>query len=240
MNHSAPARKNPRAFTLIELLGVIAIIAILTALALAGLGNIRRSARASQDAAILRSLGQSMLQYASEHQGKINFWGLENGAPAGTTETGFWARAWPYLRSNKYTQLSGESLEQMARDYLSPTVLAERPDLVGNNEGVDYTVGINLNVADAINGSSPRRYVFHRLQNVSRPAAAPYMTLGVWGFYDLNPYPLPAERTDGKKPSQEVYWLRNGGKGTTAVLLDGSVTVWTEKLTNSQLYNRSN
>ncbi|HSI07721.1 MAG: type II secretion system protein [Rariglobus sp.] len=227
------------AFTLIELLTVVAIIGILAAIILTTLGHVRKSARAAQDAAIVRSLGQSMLQYASDHQGKINYWGYEAGAPATSTENGYWARAWPYLNNTKQMSLTGDNLAKMAKDYISPTIAAERPDLIGNNEGIDYTVGINLHLADVVTGSSPRRYVFQRLQNVPRPSATPYMTTGVWGFYDLNPYPLPAERTNGSRPSQEVYWLQNGGKGTTAVMLDGSVRVWTERLTNSQLWNRS-
>lgn len=224
---------------MIELLTVIAIVGVLAAILLPVLATVRRSARASQDAAIMRRLGQSMLQYASDHQGKINFWGIEAGAAANTTETGFWARAWPYLNNTKQMSLTGTSLALMARDYISPTIAAERPDLIGNNEGINYTVGINLDLADVVSGTSPKQYIFQRLQNVPRPAAAPYMTIGVWGFYDLNPYPLPAERSDGQKPSQEVYWLQKGGKGTTAVMLDGSVSVWTEHLTNSDLWNRS-
>ena len=226
------------AFTLIELLTVVAIIGVLAAIVLASLGHVRKSARAAQDATIVRTLGQSMLQYASDNKGKINYWGYESGAPAGTTENGFWARAWPYLNNTKQMPLTGENLAKMAKDYISPTIAAERPDLIGNNEGIDYTVAINLHLADVVNGSSPRRYVFQRLQNVPRPSAAPYMTIGVWGFYDLNPYPLPAERTSGR-PSQEVYWLQKGGKGTTGVMLDGSVRVLTERLTNSDLWNRS-
>ncbi len=211
---------------------MIAIIGILAAILFPVLGSIRRSARATQDAAILRTLGQSMLQYASEHQGKINFWGPEYGALSGTPESiGFWARAWPYLESKQYT---GANLKQMANDFISPTINTERPDLIGNNEGVNYTLAINLDLADGVTTTSPRQYVLQRLQNVPRPSAAPYMTIGIWGFYDLNPYPLPATRGQ-----QDVYWLQNGGKATPAVMLDGSVRLWTEKLTNSELWNRS-
>ena len=220
------------AFTLIELLTVVAIIGILAAIILATLGNVRKSARSAQDASILRSLGQSMMQYASDHHGKINFWGPENGAPAGTTETGFWARAWPYLQNK---QSSGANLAQMANDFISPTIKAERPDLIGNNEGVNYTVAINTLVIDEPSTqTSPKTYIFQRLQNAPRPAAAPYMTIGIWGFDNLNPYSLPATRSQ-----QDVYWLQKGGKATPVVMLDGSVRLWTEKITRSELWNRT-
>lgn len=228
-----------RAFTLIELLTVVAIIGVLAAIVLATVGQVRKSARATQDAAVMRSLGQSMMQYASEHKGKINYWGIETGSDANTVENSFWARAWPYLNNTAKLPLTGANLANMAKDYLSPTILAERPDLVGNNEGVDYTIAINNTLVDEVKVGDHKEYKFQRLQNVPRPATAPYMTVGVWGFGDLNPYPLPAERTDGKKPTQEVYWLQNGGKGVTTLMLDGSVRIWTEKLTNSQLWNRS-
>jgi prepilin-type N-terminal cleavage/methylation domain-containing protein len=227
------------AFTLIELLTVVAIIGILAAIILASLGYVRKSARAMQDASIVRSLGQSMLQYAADHKGKVNYWGIETGSDANTTETSFWARAWPYLNNSAKGNLSTDSLRDLGKNYISPTILAERPDLIGNNEGVDYTIAINNTLVDEFKVGDHKEYRFQRMQNVPRPAAAPYITIGVWGFGDLKPYPLPAERTDGKKPTQEVYWLQNGGKGTTAVMLDGSVRIWTETLTNSQLWNRT-
>jgi prepilin-type N-terminal cleavage/methylation domain-containing protein len=233
------SQANLAAFTLIELLTVVAIVGILAAIVLATLGQVRKSARATQDSAVMRSLGQSMMQYAADHKGKINYWGIETGTDANTTETGFWARAWPYLNNTSKLPLTGANLAKMASAYISPTIQAERPDLIGNNEGVDYTIAINNTLVDESKVGDHKEYKFQRLQNVPRPAATPYMTIGVWGFGDLNPYPLPAERSDGKKPTQEVYWLQNGGKGTTALMLDGSVRVWTEKLTNSQLWNRS-
>lgn len=236
-----PTRGACRGFTLIELLAVIAVVGVLSALLLSTLTAIRRAARATQDAAILRTLGQSMLAYATEHHGSINYWGLEQGGVANETQNSFWGRAWPYLQGQQRLALTGENMAKMGRDFISPTIAAERPDLIGNNEGVDYTIAINGNLATEVGfmGQSKMRR-FQRLQNVSRPSGTPYMTTGVWGFFDLNPYPLPAERTDGKKPTQEVYWLQKGGKGTTAVMLDGSVFIWTEKITANALWTRSN
>lgn len=60
-----------RGFTLVELLTVIAVIAILATLLLAALGNIRESAKVTQDASNLRQIGAAMLMYANDNDGSL-------------------------------------------------------------------------------------------------------------------------------------------------------------------------
>lgn len=59
------------AFTLIELLTVIAIIGILAAIILPTVGMVRRSARAAQCTSNLRQIGIAMNLYADEHKNKF-------------------------------------------------------------------------------------------------------------------------------------------------------------------------
>lgn len=66
-----PACFNRRAFTLVELLTVIAIIAILAAILVASLASVREKARTSQCAANLRSWGNATHLYVAEHKGRL-------------------------------------------------------------------------------------------------------------------------------------------------------------------------
>ncbi|AHF91359.1 N-terminal cleavage protein [Opitutaceae bacterium TAV5] len=66
-DRTSPA--NSRAFTLIELLTVIAIIGILSALVLAGIGGARKSARRAQCTSNQRQILTAANLYADEHKG---------------------------------------------------------------------------------------------------------------------------------------------------------------------------
>ncbi|AHF91330.1 N-terminal cleavage protein [Opitutaceae bacterium TAV5] len=62
------ARSAPAAFTLIELLTVIAIIGILAAILIPTVGAVRAKARASQCASNLRQVGMALQLYAEDHK----------------------------------------------------------------------------------------------------------------------------------------------------------------------------
>ncbi|WP_043582029.1 prepilin-type N-terminal cleavage/methylation domain-containing protein [Geminisphaera colitermitum] len=64
-------RHSRRAFTLIELLAVIAIIGVLAAIVLAVLGNVRAKARQTQCLSNLRQLQMANILYANEHKGRF-------------------------------------------------------------------------------------------------------------------------------------------------------------------------
>lgn len=60
-----------RAFTLIELLTVIAIISILAAIIIPTLGKVRETAQRAVDASNLREIGKAALLFASDHNDRL-------------------------------------------------------------------------------------------------------------------------------------------------------------------------
>jgi prepilin-type N-terminal cleavage/methylation domain-containing protein/prepilin-type processing-associated H-X9-DG protein len=66
---SLPSPNKKSAFTLIELLTVIAIIAVLAAILIPAVGKVRESAHSAKCVSNLRSIGQTIAMYATENNG---------------------------------------------------------------------------------------------------------------------------------------------------------------------------
>lgn len=64
-------RAGASGFTLVEMLVVIAIIALLASLVVPSVGNALMSARRTQCMSNMRQIGQAVLTYAAEHQGRL-------------------------------------------------------------------------------------------------------------------------------------------------------------------------
>lgn len=214
--------RRSRGFTLTELLVVIAIIGLLAAILLPVLSKMRSTARKSADLASMRALGQAMHLYAAEHNGVINCWYAQTGVSAGGMENSFWGRCWPYLAQSQLRYIGPQATREVADAYLSKEIVSQRPDLIANNEGINYTIAINnyLTLGSQTDAGGNTTYLFQRLQNVPLPAKAPYIAIGKYGFNDLIPRELPE-----RQPSQGVYYPY-GGLNTVLVMLDGSTKIW--------------
>lgn len=95
MNTSAP-RHRRAAFTLIELLTVIAIIGILAAIIIPTVGSVRQSAQASACLSNLRQVGLSAIIYTNDNKGRL--------PDAGTGTDPLWARTLSAYMSVPVTQ----------------------------------------------------------------------------------------------------------------------------------------
>lgn len=97
-----PFRQNPRghaqlAFTLVELLTVVAIIGILAAILIPAVGRIKERARTMQCLSNLRQIGIACLSYTSEHKGLLPVWGNSPLTPANEKGANWQQKITPYI-----------------------------------------------------------------------------------------------------------------------------------------------
>lgn len=67
-------RRHPAAFTLVELLTVIAVVGVLAGILVAVTGKIRRDAGQTRSLANLRQIGSALLLYCGDHKNKVPVW----------------------------------------------------------------------------------------------------------------------------------------------------------------------
>ncbi|MFM1866927.1 MAG: hypothetical protein RL591_335 [Planctomycetota bacterium] len=86
-----------RAFTLVELLLVIAVIAIVVSLVLSGLSLIQTRAREAKSMSNMRQWGTGFISYAHDHEGRLPWEGLKepNQIPVNLAQRSWWANAVP-------------------------------------------------------------------------------------------------------------------------------------------------
>lgn len=98
-----------RAFTLIELLTVIAIVGILAGMLVVGVGRARESARSADCVARLRTVHGWLSIYAGEHKGRFPApYGPSLDKP-GDANASWWATIQQYFQTNYTTPQVGES-----------------------------------------------------------------------------------------------------------------------------------
>lgn len=125
------AHKGQRAFSLIELLVVVAITAVLAAVVIATLGAIREQARLSRGVANLKQIGNALHLYAVDNDGKLPYSWKQNVSDWGLEVSGYIQESGTrYSNSNAYRSevftdpsatIDGGTLHYSAHQLLMPT-----------------------------------------------------------------------------------------------------------------------
>lgn len=102
---SARAVEKRAAFTLIELLTVIAIIGVLAAIIIPVVGAVRRTAQASACTSNLRQIGTAMILHAQENKDELP---IAIATGGGWRENMWQSRLQPYLENKKPADFAGE------------------------------------------------------------------------------------------------------------------------------------
>ncbi|WP_043585119.1 type II secretion system protein [Geminisphaera colitermitum] len=94
-----PTHTRPRAFTLIELLTVIAIVGIMAAITIPVVGKVRESANNVQCLSALRSWGIALQLYVDEHKGMLPgpCWAVVENLPSNNRQLPYFLA--PYMNS---------------------------------------------------------------------------------------------------------------------------------------------
>ena len=152
---SAPRRASP-AFTLIELLTVIAIIGILAAIIIPTVGKVRASAKSTQCLSNLRQIGLAISLYPQDNKGYYPR-GASNPSPDGTLVN--YAKAIYAYIPNRGNSATGVVTSKV---FVCPSE-ALQPDAANAGSVVQYTATFALeagnaaSVATGTSGNGPRQ-----------------------------------------------------------------------------------
>ena len=203
-----------RAFTLIELLTVIAIIGILAAIIIPTVGRVRDSARASQCVSNMRQVTLAMRLYSDDRKGVL---------PAAFSATGGWAVALaPYLPTGTYTGARNPVFVCPTNDYESRGTgalpVAQTYSLGPGSAGLNTTESW---VNDS-NGSIARN-----VSSIRNPTMAVFLLEGqIQDLTNKTAYGVIQRTQLGNLAANTAghVALRHGGNGRTNVSFgDGSV-----------------
>jgi prepilin-type N-terminal cleavage/methylation domain-containing protein/prepilin-type processing-associated H-X9-DG protein len=214
--------RSKAAFTLIELLTVIAIIGILAAILIPTVSAVRTKAKATQCASVVRNWGQAILTYASENKSTYFIYGRVAGRDGSAPTERWWFQVGasnavynPYFssKSNDYGNMEACPLETLntgansiGRNCFTMVV----PSFRGAN--VANTAAIPISKA-----STPSRTLLFMERPFLSEGVGLTSSIGTYGMA------LSGVGADGAKFAEYRNFKRHGGSTFNAVFLDGSL-----------------
>jgi prepilin-type N-terminal cleavage/methylation domain-containing protein len=235
----SPLQAKTRAFTLVEILVVVAIIGVLAALAFPALRRAQSSSAAAKALSKFKQVAMANGQFGADNDGQILGWGRYN----------VWGDDTYLMRNlNLYlngVNVSGNSNDAMRRigKGLEPFVDPLVPKAYSKyTEYFPFTWGIDR----IFNMANGRFYQYGREtaawsgdRNPRRMVEFEQPSKTIWavsGSFELNPTDL-ANADLVKEPvgRQRIFYYYNGGKSTPAIFLDGHAELLAFQIPVSQI-----
>lgn len=213
-----------KAFTLIELLTVIAIIGILAAIIIPTVGSVRATARSAQAVSNIKQIGMATLLYAQDNRGAI----LGQGNEAGTGFKYFelTMRQWAtYIgRSPAGDRDRVNAIIGPIRDPLVP----DEPAFLRSGYKTTWSLNRIFNVQKGyeaqglVNSQSDDRP--RNLAEFTDPSRTIY---AVSGGYQFDHVAIQNQNLVSTPPvgPQQIYYLHRKGRATPVLFLDGSAKI---------------
>lgn len=217
-NPSYPVRA--QAFTLIELLTVIAIIGILAAIIIPTVGSVRNSARAAQAISNIKQIGMATQLYAQDNRGAILGQGDE---PGGFRYFELTMRQWAtYLAKSPTGNI--ERVNAILGSIRDPMV-PDEPAFLRSGYKTTWSLNRIFNVERGYQAqglvdsqSGPR----HRnLAEFSDPSRTIYAVSGGYEFGEAAIENADLAMNTPTRP-QPIYYFHRKGRATPVLFLDGS------------------
>lgn len=157
------SKRNRAAFTLIELLTVIAIVGVLAGILIATVGSVRANARTAVCQSNLRQMGAAFLLYAADNRGQLPM-PQENGViwPQNT----WMHKLQPHLEQRKVRTTTENVQLAFGGVFGCPA----KPDRDLSRPGDAYRISYGMNTFDAANAGESSKYIARRVQELAHPA----------------------------------------------------------------------
>lgn len=230
MNTPSQVKAKPSAFTLIELLIVVAIIGILVGLTIPVVNNMKKKASGTKAISNFRAISAANLQYSADNDGQLLGWGRYEPQGGSWDDQVFLMRNLnAYLTGVHVSGTSTEALTKIANG-LEPFVDPTVPKANIKYAVFPFTWSIN-SIFNRVNGRfneykgtdrevgwstlvSPRRIV-----EFQKPAGTIYAVSG--GFEFSQAKAADATLLTPTVPRPSIFYLYGNKNTTPAVFLDG-------------------
>jgi prepilin-type N-terminal cleavage/methylation domain-containing protein len=233
--YTAPTSPTPKraAFTLIELLTVIAIIGVLAAILIPAIGAVRQNANEAKGLNNLRQIGVAISMFCTEHSNKF---------PPAVTQNSDYARILaPYFGAEGSTWADvsegerSEVFKDPSADYQAGVYhFGANPNFMGDLQQWNETDPRPDDIARMVSRLSAQRPGQQILladacqMNGGNPHATLYSVSGIWNNYSGGSSAPVARGSDQDGAGGHLRWRAAGGDGVKCLFIDGHVSVMQE------------